>query len=302
MQADFANSLARVLVYEGGKVDNPKDPGGRTNKGITQATFYAYLRSAGQLTRDVYTISDAEVATIYRDHYWAVVHGDALPAGLDLVVFDGGVNSGPGQSGKWLQHALGSHYAGAVDGLIGTKTLQAIEDFGNVETLIGDYCARRLATLHQLTTWQEFGTGWSARVANVLKTGDAWAAGSADAPHPVDVTSLGGHQKARVSDLKVSKVSQVATHVTTIGTTSAAIATNAATNLAPVQQALPHLTWFAYILGGLAGFSAVATFIVKLMADITRAAGEGSATAAVNLDADADLPQVVTDTTVTPGA
>ena len=45
MLGDFSKALPRILVYEGGKVDNPRDPGGRTNKGVTQATFNSYLRS-----------------------------------------------------------------------------------------------------------------------------------------------------------------------------------------------------------------------------------------------------------------
>ena len=107
MQANFPKALPRILVYEGGKVDDPRDPGGRTNKGITQTTFNAWCREQGLPQVDVYTITNDEVASIYKYKFWDVVRGDDLPCGLDLVVFDGAVNSGPGQSGKWLQRALG---------------------------------------------------------------------------------------------------------------------------------------------------------------------------------------------------
>jgi lysozyme family protein len=299
MQADFAKALPRILVYEGGKVDNPRDPGGRTNKGVTQITFNAYLRENGMSAADVYSITLDEVSTIYKLKYWDAVRGDDLPAGLDLCVFDGGVNSGPGQSGKWLQHALGTKFPGAIDGIIGSKTLQAIEDFGDVEALIGAYCARRLATLHSLRTWSEFGNGWNARIANVMKTGDAWAAG-APAPHPVDVSAAGGHRKAPVTDVKVSKLSLVATHATTAASSAGAIATSASANLAPVQTALPHFKYFGYVLGGLAAVSAVASLTVKVIADARAAAMSGSSTAAVNIDADAGHPQVVVNDAAPP--
>ena len=147
----FTKALSRVLVYEGGKVDDPEDPGGRTNKGITQATFNAFLRSHDAATRDVYGITDAEVSTIYKGEYWDRVRGDELPVGVDLCVFDAAVNSGVGRSIKWLQQSLGDHYAGQIDGVLGNKTVQAVEDFGDSDALIEEFCARRLGTLKRLS-------------------------------------------------------------------------------------------------------------------------------------------------------
>jgi lysozyme family protein len=291
VQDDFAKALPRILVYEGGKVDNPADPGGRTNQGVTQATFNAWLREQGQSSRDVYTITAAEVSTIYKTKYWDMVQGDKLPAGLDLCVFDAGVNSGNGQAGKWLQRALGDKFAATVDGIIGVKTLQAIEDFGDIETLINEFCSRRLATLQSLKTWGTFGKGWSARIANVMKTGDAWAA-SAPAPSPVDVTAAGGHHKAPISDQKVNPLDKVATHVTTAATAAGAGAASTISQLQPVQVAFPDLKFLGHLLGGLTVVSAITGLVVKWVANARSAAASGSATAAVNLDADAGHPSV----------
>lgn len=55
-------------------------------------------------------------------HYWSLVKGDSLPPGVSYVVFDGTVNSGVGQSVKWLQRALGI----AADGIVGPQTLNAV--------------------------------------------------------------------------------------------------------------------------------------------------------------------------------
>ena len=40
----FEKMLRDTLKFEGGYVNNPKDPGGRTNKGITQTTYNNYLK------------------------------------------------------------------------------------------------------------------------------------------------------------------------------------------------------------------------------------------------------------------
>jgi len=112
----FDRALPHILIHEGGRVNHPKDPGGRTNQGITQRVYNAWSAKSSLPARDVYLIDDAEVAAIYRFQYWEVVHGDVLPEGVGYVLFDGAVNSGPKQAIKWLQRALGSLYAGTVDG------------------------------------------------------------------------------------------------------------------------------------------------------------------------------------------
>lgn len=191
MKSDFGKSNKVVLVYEGGRVNNPKDPGGRTNQGVTQRVYDADRKSNGLPTRSVYYMTPAERDAIYRSRYWDVIRGDELPAGVDLVTYDGAVNSGPVQSVKWLQHALGI----AADGHIGAVTIQAANDHPDHDTLVAEILAYRLGFLKSLHTWSTFGGGWGKRVANLKKIGQAWAAGSVG-PAPVDCEDCGGHQKA----------------------------------------------------------------------------------------------------------
>ena len=283
--SDFPKALPRILVYEGGKVDDPQDPGGRTDKGITQGTYNAFRRRYGLPAQDVYLISSAEVATIYKGSYWDKVRADELPAGLDFVVFDGSVNSGCGQAGKWLQQALGDHYEGNDDGQIGDKTLQAVEDYGDVDSLIEAYCAHRLGTLKRLRTWPRFGKGWAARIANGQKTGLAWASEQTP-PHPVDVTSDYGHRKAIIDDnIKQPPVSQIAAHITTAGGSVATVATQATTQLTTLGDTF---AWMKYVVGGFTLASVVAGILVKFSTDAGAAALKGAATANVNVDADAN--------------
>lgn len=174
MKADFDAAMPVLLVSEGGFVDNKKDPGGRTNKGVTQRVYNGYRRNQGQPIRDVKLIEDLEVFAIYRANYWAAVKGDDLPTGVSYVVFDGAVNSGPAQAVKWLQRALGVK----VDGHIGQATVAAAIDHPDHDALIASICDQRLKFMEALKTWDTFGKGWAKRVAQVQERGQCWASGS----------------------------------------------------------------------------------------------------------------------------
>lgn len=285
MKENFGAALARILVYEGGKANNPKDPGGRTNMGITQSTYNAWLRTKGKPSADVFAISHDDVATIYKTQYWDRMDGDLLPTGLDLCVFDGAVNSGVGSSVMWLQASLGGI---TVDGGFGNKTLAAAEDC-DAEKIIGEYCQRRLGSLERLTTWPTFGKGWSARISNVLKISDAWAeagAGPNTGPAPVIVSDIGGHQKADMNNVKVNTVSVVATHAVTAG---GAVATGAAQTITTLTPVGDTFTWIKYVLGGLTILSALAGVFVMLGNQANNAANNGDAKKVVPLNADDNL-------------
>ena len=70
---------------------------------------------------DLKRITDAQVATVYKLHYWNKVKGDELPAGVDYAVFDFAVNSGPKRAAEYLQSLL----LVKVDGIIGPQTIAA---------------------------------------------------------------------------------------------------------------------------------------------------------------------------------
>lgn len=228
----YAKALAAVLVHEGGKVDHPDDPGGRTNQGVIQRVYDGYRKRKGLKTRDVYLMADHERDEIYRAQYWDVIRGDDLPAGVEYVVFDGAVNSGPSQSVKWLQRALGTV---AVDGQIGEATLAAVEAHRDHDLLIAAICERRMAFLQALKTWKSFGKGWTARVSGVRKRGQAWASGSVG---PVPVFAAGGNAKALIG--QAAPVASPAAGDVATGGGFAGIAAGGA--LKQAQEALAPLT------------------------------------------------------------
>jgi len=192
--AGFGGSLTRVLVHEGGFVNHPADPGGATNRGVTQRVYDGWRRRQRLAPRSVRSISAEEIAGIYRLQYWDVIRADDLPAGVDYFVFDGAVNSGPAQSVKWLQRALGV----AADGQVGVATLGALKAHPDHDALIADMARRRLAMLKGLKNWKTFGKGWSRRVAEVLAHAQAAAMGSVG---PAPTYSEAGSQRARIEDI-----------------------------------------------------------------------------------------------------
>ena len=98
IMGNFKYSLAFTLEREGGFINHPNDPGGATNKGITQFTFDNYNKLLNHPLRSVKTITDSEVESIYEKMYWNKINGDKLPQPLDVIVFDTAVNIGPAKA------------------------------------------------------------------------------------------------------------------------------------------------------------------------------------------------------------
>lgn len=161
MDRNFAKSLALVLKSEGGWSDNPADPGGATMKGVTLATFRAYIKPGGTKA-ELRAITDAQLSACYRRQYWDAVLGAELPDGVDYAVFDFAVNSGPSRAAKYLQAVVGV----AQDGRIGPATVKAAKA-KPAGVVIDALCDDRMAFLKRLPTWGTFGRGWSDRVKSV---------------------------------------------------------------------------------------------------------------------------------------
>lgn len=195
MVNEFERSMPKILIHEGGKVDDKNDPGGRTNQGVIQRTYDSYRRRKGLPLRDVYKMTDTERNEIYREQYWDLFKGDELPAGVSYVVFDGAVNSGVKQSVIWLQRALGVN----ADGIVGNQTIAALNVHPDHDKLIADILQRRMAFLKALKTWKFYKNGWTRRVNDVRATGQAWAMGSVG---PAIEFIPNGNKKAFIADAK----------------------------------------------------------------------------------------------------
>lgn len=136
--AQFEKCLPFILRWEGGFVDHPSDPGGRTNKGITQKVYDQWRARQGAPAKDVKFIEDTEVHDIYESGYWMPPRCDLLPSPLDLVQFDTAVNMGVGRAVRLLQGCVGCK----ADGDFGPNTKTAVSMCDCAAT-VSAYCDAR---------------------------------------------------------------------------------------------------------------------------------------------------------------
>jgi lysozyme family protein len=161
-KSTYDAALGRLLVHEGGYTNHPADPGGPTNFGITIYDYRKYVKPGATAT-DVKAMSLAEAKAIYRAKYWDAQRCDDLPAGVNDAVFDYGVNSGIGRSGKVLRRCLKlADNTSAVSDMVIAAARQA-----DAKVLVTAICDERLRFLKSLRTWPVFGKGWGQRVAEV---------------------------------------------------------------------------------------------------------------------------------------
>ena len=158
MQQNYEKCLQAILHHEGGYVNHPKDPGGETNLGVTKRVYQEWGGS-----KDMKDLLVEDVAPIYKKNYWHKVKGDSLPNGLDLCIFDFGVNAGPGRAAKYLQTQIGT----MADGGIGPNTLAKLDEYlksVSIQDAVKEYQNTRLDYYKQLSTFETFGRGWTRRV------------------------------------------------------------------------------------------------------------------------------------------
>ena len=161
MNSNFKQALEYLVKSEGGYVDNPKDPGGRTNLGVTQKVWESWVgRESNE--KEMRALTKTDVEPLYKRKYWDACRCDDLPTGLDYLVFDFAVNAGVGRSAKTLQSCVGV----SVDGQIGNQTIEATKKIAPSE-LIEQFSEAKRNFYKSLVTFPTFGKGWLNRVEQV---------------------------------------------------------------------------------------------------------------------------------------
>ncbi len=197
----FEHALKHVLEMEGGWTEDPYDPGGPTNFGITLATFGAHRRvqieasTIGELKQALRQITSTEVQLIYQQRYWTTAKADVLPPALALMHFDAAVNHGVGTAARILQECVGV----AVDGEIGPQTLDACAHTPIYE-LLQRYAEARRARYRALGHFWRFGRGWLARVERTLERAQSLASEPSKFPTTTGVRPMTDIKAAAAAD------------------------------------------------------------------------------------------------------
>jgi lysozyme family protein len=158
----FPVCVAFTLASEGGYVENPADPGGATNLGITLSIYRQWADDPALGPNQLRQITRETARAIYQSLYWDRLRAVDLPAGVDLSIFDMGVNAGNRRSALLLQRTVG--IAGQeVDGDIGPKTLAAAARW-EARALVAELAERQAEFYRGLTEFPVFGQGWLRRV------------------------------------------------------------------------------------------------------------------------------------------
>jgi len=150
----FDEAFSALIGHEGGYSNDPRDPGGETNFGISKRAYPDV---------NIATLTLEQAKAIYLRDYWQRAMCDQLPPVVAFQVFDCAVNSGIGQAIRFLQRAVGV----ADDGRVGPLTIRAVQRL-DAEAVVSRFNGQRLDFMTKLSTWDVYGKGWARRIAKNL--------------------------------------------------------------------------------------------------------------------------------------
>jgi lysozyme family protein len=205
-RANFERAQEIVREFEGGYSDDPKDPGGATNFGITRNTLAAW-RGKPVTKADVANMSYQEAKDIYFSQYWSKSSCGMMPGPLALAVYNVAVHAGLGTAAIYLQKALNQNGASvAVDGGIGGETLGAIPK-APLSDLISDVIDLYDAKLRAHPNYQHFKNGFNRRVNKLRLETERWLEEDGEQTLPIPTPNLSEEGDPVVTD-KVSDIIQ----------------------------------------------------------------------------------------------
>ena len=163
----FLAAFALLIGHEGGLSLVPSDPGnwtgGAVGKGKLVGTKFG-ISAAAFPTLDIPNLSLVAAQAIYRAQYWMPLLLDSVAPQLALLVFDSAVNNGVSRAARLLQAAVHAK----PDGIVGTATIAAINrscaDQAALDAACAEFQAQRVMFMAGLSTWSDFGLGWSRRL------------------------------------------------------------------------------------------------------------------------------------------
>lgn len=155
MITTFNEAIEKVLVHEGGYVNDPNDAGGETKYGISKRAYPDI---------DIKNLTKEEAKKIYEQDYWLKSYADKLPLDVRYIHFDTAINMGRSAAARLLQRSIGGI---AVDGKIGNQTLSNTH-----KTNLFKYALYRLAHYNKIigrkNSQVKYINGWTNRVLDII--------------------------------------------------------------------------------------------------------------------------------------
>jgi len=143
------------MGHEGGYSNDPEDPGGETNWGISKRSYPAV---------DIKALTRNGAKAIYLSDFWCRGKMDEFDDAIAFQAFDNAVNMGIETSIRMVQRAAGV----ADDGHIGPLTIAAVKTQKITDMLLL-LIAEELEYRCKLSTWSSYGKGWTLRAAKNLR-------------------------------------------------------------------------------------------------------------------------------------
>lgn len=161
MKENFDVTLRTLFEQWGALADHPSDPGGMTNLGVTRHVWERWVgREVPE--SEMRALTPELVTPMFKATLWDAIGGGELPSGVDVVVFDLAVNSGPRYAVQVLQKLLGAELGGLVNPDMLSRASSA-----DPSKLISDYTEERLAYLRMIPDWITSEEDRTKRVAAV---------------------------------------------------------------------------------------------------------------------------------------
>lgn len=162
---NFDEAFDALIGNEGQLSMDPADrgnwTGGRIGVGVLKGTKYG-ISAAAYPSLDIENLTLDQAKAIYYKDYWTVAGCESVPDALRFDLFDFAVNSGPKTAVKKLQESVGA----VPDGMLGPKTLMAINNYTPGEVRLRLMGKRMLLMTGDYSAWVTQGRGWMIRLAN----------------------------------------------------------------------------------------------------------------------------------------
>lgn len=121
----------QIVMREGGYVNDPDDPGGATNFGVTIGTMKTLgldLNKDGRVdAADVRALTRAQAEQIFVEHYFRKPRLAELPQSVQASVFDMYVNAGTNAVTILQKLVTRMGFATSADGAVGPNTIAAAQ-------------------------------------------------------------------------------------------------------------------------------------------------------------------------------